>query len=104
MRTKMMQQMLIALLLAVAAEAFAVQVAPQEDPLAHPLPPPPPAPFESSQLLGRASATTTVITGKDLQSLGTRFLTDALRIAPGLEVQRVSAVESNVSVRSYNDD
>ena len=53
-------------------------------------------------LLDRASATVSVITGQDLETLGVRTVTDALRIIPGLEVQKLSASESGVSVRSYS--
>ncbi len=42
--------------------------------------------------------------GDDLPTLGVRFLSDTLRLAPGLEVQRMSSTESGVSVRGYNDD
>src|SRR6185503_20108285 len=52
-------------------------------------------------ILSRSSATISVITGSDLSSLGVRTLTDALRIIPGMEVQKLSASESGVSVRSY---
>jgi iron complex outermembrane receptor protein len=61
-------------------------------------------PSRTPKLLSRASATTTVITGEELQWLGVRFLSDALRIAPGIEVQRSSSTESGVSARGYNDD
>jgi len=52
-------------------------------------------------MLSRSSATISVITGSDLSSLGVRSITDALRIVPGMEVQKLSATESGVSVRSY---
>jgi outer membrane receptor for ferrienterochelin and colicin len=52
-------------------------------------------------LLHRSSATVSVITGEDLQSLGVRTFTDALRIVPGFEVSKISASESSVSARSY---
>ncbi len=52
----------------------------------------------------RSSATVSVITGQELESLGVRFLTDALRVVPGLEVARMSASESGVALRGYNDD
>ncbi len=52
-------------------------------------------------ILSRSSATVSVITGADLSMLGVRTVTDALRIIPGLEVQKISASESGVSVRSY---
>ncbi|MCZ6690913.1 MAG: TonB-dependent receptor [Planctomycetota bacterium] len=46
----------------------------------------------------------TVITGTDLRErFGVRFLSDALRIVPGLEVMRSTSTESNVNVRGYND-
>ena len=55
----------------------------------------------SPTILSRSSATVSVITGADLSSLGVRTITDALRIVPGMEVQKLSASESGVSVRSY---
>jgi len=55
-------------------------------------------------LLSRQSATTTLILGEDLRSLGVRFLADGFRIAPGLEITRMSSTEANVSLRGYNDD
>jgi iron complex outermembrane receptor protein len=54
--------------------------------------------------VSRAPVTVTLISGPDLEEAGVRFLTDVFRLAPGLEVQRMSSTESNVSVRSYNDD
>ncbi len=51
-----------------------------------------------------ATATMTVLDHDDVQDFGGRFFTDSLRRVPGLEVQRVSSTESNVSARSYNDD
>jgi outer membrane receptor protein involved in Fe transport len=73
-------------------------------------PPPLPDPIESQVgsgspvLLSRQAATTTVIAGEDLRSLGVRFLSDGFRIAPGLEITRMSSTEANVSLRGYNDD
>ena len=73
-------------------------------------PAPLPRPLESvtpsgtPTLLSRQSATTTVIAGEDLRSLGVRFLPDGFRIAPGLEITRMSSTEANVSLRGYNDD
>lgn len=54
--------------------------------------------------LERAAASVTVIRGEELRKTGVRTLTDALRLVPGLEVQRLSSTESNVAARSYNDD
>jgi outer membrane receptor protein involved in Fe transport len=54
--------------------------------------------------LARAPSSITLLEGGEMETLGVRFLTDALRRVPGLEVQRISSTESNVSVRSYNDD
>ena len=51
-----------------------------------------------------AAATFTGLDGDDVRDFGGRFFTDSLRRVPGLEVQRVSSTESNVSARSYNDD
>jgi iron complex outermembrane receptor protein len=56
----------------------------------------------SPTILDRSSATVSVITGPDLQMLGVRTLTDALRIIPGLEIQKISTTESGVSVRGYS--
>jgi len=67
-------------------------------------PPPEGTTIGTPSLLERASATITVITGADLQSLGVRFLSDAFRVAPGMEVTRMSSTEANVSLRGYNDD
>ena len=69
-----------------------------------PEPPVPETPSGTPVLLSRQSATTTVILGEDLRSLGVHFLSDAFRIAPGLEITRMSSTEANVSLRSYNDD
>lgn len=44
-----------------------------------------------------------VLTGDDVRRSGVRFITDVLRLVPGLEVQRVSSTESNVNARGYND-
>ena len=44
-----------------------------------------------------------VIEAEELQQLGIRFLSDALRRVPGVEVTRTSSTESNVSARGYND-
>lgn len=86
-----------------SAEAKKVQDNGRKDPI--PLPPPPPPKIDpSGNLLPRSSATTTVISGEHAESLGVRFVVDVLRIAPGLEVQRMSSTESSVSLRSYNDD
>ncbi len=54
--------------------------------------------------LARVPSSVTLLDGGEVETLGVRFLTDALRRVPGLEVQRISSTESNVSVRSYNDD
>lgn len=51
--------------------------------------------------LDRATASTTVILGDDLETLGVRSLADAFRLVPGMEVQKISATESSISVRSY---
>jgi iron complex outermembrane receptor protein len=55
----------------------------------------------TATLLSRSAATVSVISGEDLQTLGVRSLSDALRIIPGLEVGKISATETSVSVRSY---
>jgi iron complex outermembrane receptor protein len=51
-----------------------------------------------------ATATTTGLDSDDVRDFGGRFFTDSLRRVPGLEVQRISSTESNVSARTYNDD
>ncbi|MHC5065599.1 MAG: TonB-dependent receptor plug domain-containing protein, partial [Planctomycetota bacterium] len=53
--------------------------------------------------LTRAPSTVTVLTGEELRRSGARFLTDGLRMLPGLEVQRTTSTESNVTMRGYND-
>jgi outer membrane receptor for ferrienterochelin and colicin len=54
-----------------------------------------------SNLLDRASATVSILSGEDLRTLGVQTYTDALRLMPGLEVEKLSASESAVSVRGY---
>jgi outer membrane receptor for ferrienterochelin and colicin len=54
--------------------------------------------------LSLAPASVTVLRGDQLEDLGVRFLTDALRAVPGLEVVRISSTESNVAARGFNDD
>lgn len=61
-------------------------------------------PTKTPQPLRRAPSTISVIQGEDLQDLGVRFLSDALRRVPGFEVTRISSTESNVSLRGYHDD
>ncbi len=51
----------------------------------------------------RSPSTVTVIDGADLRRSGARFLSDALRLVPGLEVIRTTSTESNVNARGYND-
>jgi len=54
-----------------------------------------------SNLLDRASASVSVLSGDDLKTLGVQSVIDALRLMPGLEVEKISASESAVSVRGY---
>src|SRR5882672_3065674 len=54
-----------------------------------------------SNLLDRASASVSVLSGEDLKALGVQTFIDALRLMPGLEVEKISASESAVSVRGY---
>jgi len=66
----------------------------------------PPQPATSSPsgtptILSRASATVSVLNGEDLRSLGVRSFMDALRIVPGMEIQKISSTESSASLRSY---
>jgi iron complex outermembrane receptor protein len=53
--------------------------------------------------MSQASVTTTVLMGDAIQDLGTRSLVDCLRIVPGMEVEKVSASESSLSLRSYTE-
>jgi outer membrane cobalamin receptor len=52
----------------------------------------------------QAPSTITVLGSQDVEDLGARFLSDALRRIPGVEVARLSSTESSVSFRGYNDD
>jgi iron complex outermembrane receptor protein len=51
----------------------------------------------------RAPSSISVISGTDLQRSGARFVSDALRMVPGIEVLRTTSTESNVAARGYND-
>jgi iron complex outermembrane recepter protein len=79
--------------LAGAQEDFRLK-APPEDPIT----------VRRPQPFPWATATITALDDDDVRVFGGRFLTDSFRRVPGLEVQRVSSTESNVSARSYNDD
>lgn len=66
----------------------------------------PPAPYPESPsstrtFIPRAPSTVSVLSGDDLNTLGVRSIADAFRIIPGMEVQKISATESSVSIRSY---
>ena len=50
-----------------------------------------------------APSTVTRLSGADIRRSGARFLTDAFRMASGVEVMRTSSTESNVSVRGFNE-
>ena len=50
-----------------------------------------------------APSTVTRLSGADIRRSGARFLTDAFRMASGVEVLRSSSLESNVNVRGFND-
>jgi iron complex outermembrane receptor protein len=50
-----------------------------------------------------APSSVTVLRGRDLERSGARTLTDALRMAPGVETTRLSSTESGVSFRGYAD-
>src|SRR5436190_18119436 len=66
-----------------------------------PPPPKPSSPSGTPTILSRASATVSVLSGEDIRSLGVRSIMDALRIIPGMEIQKISATESSASLRSY---
>ncbi len=99
-----------------ASRAWALQEPPKvESPGPSPIPPLPSEwerpidpgatiPSKVKRPLARAPSTVTVITADQIRRSGARFLTDVLRLVPGLEVQRLSSTESNVAARSYNDD
>jgi len=72
-----------------------------------PVPPEPPVvglPGRTPQPLVRSPSTVTLITADQVRLSGARFLSDVLRLVPGLEVQRVSPTGCNVAARGYNDD
>ncbi len=50
-----------------------------------------------------APSSVSVLSGRDLQRSGARYISDALRILPGVEIQRISATESGVALRGYVD-
>ncbi|MCA8944203.1 MAG: TonB-dependent receptor [Planctomycetes bacterium] len=50
-----------------------------------------------------APSSVTVLRGRDLTRSGARHLSDALRVVPGVEVQRISSTESGVAFRGYAD-
>jgi iron complex outermembrane receptor protein len=89
------------LLLWLQAFPAAQEAVSQQEPPRLPPPPPEESSTRTPTLLNRSSASVSVITGPDLQALGVRSVTDALRIVPGLEVGKISATETSVSVRSY---
>ena len=49
-------------------------------------------------------STISVIKETEIQWSGVRYVSDLLRLVPGLEVQRILSTSSNVSVRGYNDN
>ena len=49
-------------------------------------------------------STITVLTAGAVRRSAAKSITDALRLVPGLEVQKLSSTESNVSIRSFNED
>ncbi len=53
--------------------------------------------------IARAPSTVTVIDGSDVRRSGARYISDVLRMVPGLEVLRTTSTESNVAARGYND-
>ena len=67
---------------------------------------PPPRPRPSAIVPGRVSrypSTVTVLTEEHIRLSGARYLSDVLRMVPGMEVIRTSSTDSNVSFRGYND-
>jgi iron complex outermembrane receptor protein len=61
------------------------------------------APSRTETPITQAPSTITVLDGLELRRSGVRFLSDALRVVPGLEVLRMSSTESNVSARGFHD-
>ncbi len=51
----------------------------------------------------RAPSSVTVISDDIIRRSGARYPSDILRLGPGIEVQRLSSTESNVSMRGFND-
>lgn len=61
-------------------------------------------PKRREESIAHSPSSITVLTGADLRGrLGVRFVSDALRIVPGLEVIRTTSTESIVNARGYND-
>ncbi|HVS54615.1 MAG TPA: TonB-dependent receptor [Opitutaceae bacterium] len=54
--------------------------------------------------LGESPAAITVITPDDIRRLGIASLPEALRLVPGLDVARIGANETAVSVRGFNNE
>jgi iron complex outermembrane receptor protein len=61
------------------------------------------SPTRREEPVARAPVSISTIEAEELQSLGVRSLSDALRIVPGIEVVRTISTDSNVSARTYND-
>ena len=58
---------------------------------------------KKSERLDQVPAAVSVITGDDLRRSGVLTLSEALRLAPGVQVGRVDSAQTAVSVRGFND-
>ncbi len=58
---------------------------------------------KKSESLNQVPAAVSVITGDDLRRSGVLSLSEALRLAPGVQVARVDMAQTAVSVRGFND-
>jgi len=58
---------------------------------------------KKAERLDHAPAAITVITSEEMRRAGVLTLPDALRLAPGVQVGRVDASQSAVSIRGFND-
>ncbi len=58
---------------------------------------------KKSERLNQVPAAVSVISGDDIRRSGALTLPEALRLAPGVQVARVDAAQTAVSVRGFND-